>query len=214
MLGSVVSISDSSGREWNANGRWRLTTTQPESSQNTGPAFTENATSDNAESTTFSESMSSAEASLAKIFHTPDAGQALLESDQGCSLRPFAWFDNSDPEQLCWRTWQRSILGGWMSYSERWPESGMVVNGIAYPLPPLVPRISVNESSLWPTPRSADALRGPDYGATENHQGGGNLLGAVKSQRENSSGSLNPQWVEWLMGFPVGWTDLEGLGTL
>ena len=24
-----------------------------------------------------------------------------------------------------------------------------------------------------------------------------------------SSGHLNPKWVEWLMGFPAGWTDLE-----
>jgi hypothetical protein len=23
------------------------------------------------------------------------------------------------------------------------------------------------------------------------------------------TGRLNPQWVEWLMGYPVGWTDLE-----
>jgi DNA (cytosine-5)-methyltransferase 1 len=23
------------------------------------------------------------------------------------------------------------------------------------------------------------------------------------------TGSLNPTWVEWLMGFPDGWTDLE-----
>jgi hypothetical protein len=22
-------------------------------------------------------------------------------------------------------------------------------------------------------------------------------------------GKLNPQWVEWLMGYPIGWTDLE-----
>jgi hypothetical protein len=26
-------------------------------------------------------------------------------------------------------------------------------------------------------------------------------------------GSLNPNWVEWLMGFPAGWTDCEHLGT-
>jgi len=24
---------------------------------------------------------------------------------------------------------------------------------------------------------------------------------------------LNPTWVEWLMGFPLGWTDLEGSAT-
>lgn len=24
-------------------------------------------------------------------------------------------------------------------------------------------------------------------------------------------GHLNPDWVEWLMGWPIGWTDLEPL---
>ncbi len=27
------------------------------------------------------------------------------------------------------------------------------------------------------------------------------------------TGQLNPTWVEWLMGFPLGWTDLEGSAT-
>ncbi len=25
--------------------------------------------------------------------------------------------------------------------------------------------------------------------------------------RQGVIGSLNPEWVEWLMGFPIGWTD-------
>ncbi len=33
----------------------------------------------------------------------------------------------------------------------------------------------------WPTPRSADCQRGPDYGSTENHQGGGNLRAAINN---------------------------------
>jgi hypothetical protein len=28
-----------------------------------------------------------------------------------------------------------------------------------------------------------------------------------------TGGRLNPQWVEWLMGWPVGWTDLKPLET-
>jgi hypothetical protein len=24
-----------------------------------------------------------------------------------------------------------------------------------------------------------------------------------------STGQMNPEWVEWLMGFPIGWTDLK-----
>ncbi len=27
------------------------------------------------------------------------------------------------------------------------------------------------------------------------------------------TGQLNPTWVEWLMGFPPGWTDLEASET-
>jgi hypothetical protein len=27
--------------------------------------------------------------------------------------------------------------------------------------------------------------------------------------RDGHTGQLNPQWVEWLMGYPVGWTDLN-----
>ena len=34
------------------------------------------------------------------------------------------------------------------------------------------------------------------------------LLGRWVHQ-EKATGSLNPPWVEWLMGFPEGWTDLE-----
>ena len=28
-----------------------------------------------------------------------------------------------------------------------------------------------------------------------------------------NGGQLNPTWVEWLMGFPPGWTDLNPSGT-
>lgn len=27
------------------------------------------------------------------------------------------------------------------------------------------------------------------------------------------TGPLNPEWVEWLMGFPQGWTDCDASGT-
>jgi len=44
-----------------------------------------------------------------------------------------------------------------------------------------------------------------------------NSLGAMARREASSEGSpsgqLNPTWVEWLMGFPAGWTDCEHLGT-
>lgn len=30
-----------------------------------------------------------------------------------------------------------------------------------------------------------------------------------KSMKHGNGGQLNPMWVEWLMGFPIGWTDLD-----
>jgi hypothetical protein len=51
---------------------------------------------------------------------------------------------------------------------------------------------------MWTTP-CAD-----DTGArTEKYAQGGTALST------QAGGSLNPEWVEWLMGYPVGWTDLK-----
>ena len=52
---------------------------------------------------------------------------------------------------------------------------------------------------FWPTPTQRDGMGGP---GNSGRDGGDNLRTAI-------GGSLNPEWVEWLMGFPVGWTDLE-----
>lgn len=67
-----------------------------------------------------------------------------------------------------------------------------------------------NAVRMWPTPRAAQAQ-------TRNHtiyvreSGKPQNLENQIAQREPQAigGKLNPTWVEWLMGFPTGWTDLE-----
>jgi hypothetical protein len=62
---------------------------------------------------------------------------------------------------------------------------------------------------LWPTPttrdykggRKPDTLQASGRGATNS------LNDALTCRGQH--GSLNPTWVEWLMGFPEGWTDLK-----
>jgi hypothetical protein len=85
------------------------------------------------------------------------------------------------------------------------PNAGSMRSGRLSARAPWVPHTCGAGCSLWPTPRRADDLGGV-WLNPQNRQGGKNL-------REAVGGSLNPEWVEWLMGFPVGWTALQPWGT-
>jgi hypothetical protein len=54
---------------------------------------------------------------------------------------------------------------------------------------------------MWPTPNVADAHGGPGHSGRD---GGLNLRTAV-------GGTLNPNWLEWLMGWPIGWAESKPL---
>lgn len=70
---------------------------------------------------------------------------------------------------------------------------------------------------LWPTPAARDYKGCNSLGHVqtrlEKGERGhmGQLPNAVMmaDPEHRPSGSLNPAWVEWLMGFPIGWTDLN-----
>ncbi len=63
-------------------------------------------------------------------------------------------------------------------------------------------------SRMWPTPTANEDAAGTPKGKMQK------MLGNHPSLRGNtpeqwSRGTLNPTWVEWLMGFPIGHTDLN-----
>lgn len=60
--------------------------------------------------------------------------------------------------------------------------------------------------NLWPTPQARDYKGAPGKGCRSRG-------GHQSSLPADVGGSLNPPWVEWLMGWPIGWTDLESLAT-
>lgn len=64
--------------------------------------------------------------------------------------------------------------------------------------------------TLWPTPNARDWKSGKVSEATLERNSRPLSEAAANGQ---TSGQLNPTWVEWLMGFPLGWTDLEGSET-
>jgi DNA (cytosine-5)-methyltransferase 1 len=64
--------------------------------------------------------------------------------------------------------------------------------------------------AMWPTPQASDCRdRGNlSSGAVQRRKDKGKQLGLSQVVSE-TTGALNPMWVEWLMGFPIGHTDLR-----
>jgi hypothetical protein len=113
----------------------------------------------------------------------------------------------------------------------------MTVGGQCWELPTLERRTKGTGSGLLPTPTTQDNVQIRGQGAAATHGKQVQLVDAVKfatplsrdyrsgkaSQAthdknsrplsEQIGGSLNPTWVEWLMGWPLGWTDLKPLAT-
>ncbi len=86
-------------------------------------------------------------------------------------------------------------------------EGYQVANGKKYP------RLGA-AVKMWPTPASNNGTGG----CTGLAGGSGNrkklyaMLGEEEGKKLGCQ-SLNPYWVEWLMGYPIGWTDLKDSAT-
>jgi len=59
---------------------------------------------------------------------------------------------------------------------------------------------------MWPTPNASDRLQA---NMKDDHDVKRGYLRGVVLESAPNGGQLNPTWVEWLMGFPLGWTDLK-----
>jgi hypothetical protein len=60
--------------------------------------------------------------------------------------------------------------------------------------------------SLWRTPKASDA--GHTGRVTPAKPGQTTSLDMRVNGQERTPGQLNPTWVEWLQGFPLGWTEV------
>jgi hypothetical protein len=74
----------------------------------------------------------------------------------------------------------------------------------------------VMQRRTWPTPCASDNRDRGNMSdpAVQRRIAIGKQIGLSMQVKESAgSGSLNPTWVEWLMGWPLGWTDLQPLAT-
>ena len=144
----------------------------------------------------------------AKTSQLQETEMDLTEKEAECGEKWHGLLARYDQDMHLWRTVQCSLLGGLNESLQTLPQWGMTVGGELYLLPTLVQTIDAKESGfthVWGTPKAQDsrhALR---------DRGKGNLGEQVSGL--HNGGKLNPTWTEWLMGWPLEWTDLKPLET-
>jgi len=141
-----------------------------------------------------------------------------------------------DPVSCSWKMYKVMFPLGELPSLEKLPNSGMTVNGVLYQRPAWAPITEETDLSLWPTPTTRDYKDGrkpryrngklqtdtlgravaiwPTPVASGGLDGGSHSRASMKKllgtpYEVPPTGQLNPTWVEWLMGFPEGWTDLK-----
>ena len=153
--------------------------------------------------------MASSAAGRARILalpaKAPDYQEAVRACGDTCSA-PFAWFDQ---RSQCWRTWQHCFIEGWARFSETWPPSGMIRNGIAYRRTPLACPTAEEGFLRLPTPVASDhkGLSRKRFRGSP-HYRGGKTAEALRNSFDDPS-YLNPSFAELMMGLPKDYTRLE-----
>ena len=72
--------------------------------------------------------------------------------------------------------------------------------------------IEAVSARTWPTPQASDSNKWSNQTLEDRKAKGQQIrLSTAVSPQGCQGGQLNPEWVEWLMGWPIGWTELKPL---
>ena len=176
--------------------------------------------------------MSFLEAFPARTYPAPEKEQGLTGRDQVCGDTWRELLVKFDQSSAWWKTahclWDEVLpessvtlpKWGMMRDGECWeremPEHLTSATGSGLLATPTATANQLSPSMMkhpgcrkwWPTPC---AVQGHNVGTML--EWGGSQNWGRKEMPELARGSLNPNWVEWLMGWPIGWTDLSALET-
>jgi hypothetical protein len=130
------------------------------------------------------------------------------ESGRDCGQKWHGSFAKLDRNSCSWKTPQPSLFVELKPYWLIWPRWGSMRNGGAYRQANVGPITNETGSGSLPTPRCHDAKK--MYPA-EMKRKSPCLAALVMFSDDNDSGLLNPEFVEHLMGWPIGWTALDAL---
>lgn len=208
----------------NANGKSKSTSTRNRSLPNTGQPSGDGMTCEPGRNQIPSGLMSSAEGSPVRtsVQQTTRArGSMAREADSGLSTSAlFAIYSHG----LLWqRTCQPLLFEDSTQCSAVLPKAGLMRNGKLYLAKCWARRTKETGFSLWPTAQASDSKRMQFSREAHLKQQARNRrlgfgtgpagLNLVAHCQIELGGCPTANFAEWLMGFPMNWTAIEGLAT-
>ncbi len=147
----------------------------------------------------------------ARTYQLPGEVTDSTDNAAECGEKWRGSFAKFDPDSRSWKTHQCSLLGGLEPFSETWPQWGLMRDGECWEQQTLEQTIRGSASGLLPTPCARDG-RGARSIQAQQKSG----RGATNSLPDYFRVLKNWQYppaaaVEYMMGWPVGWTDLKPL---
>ena len=117
-----------------------------------------------------------------------------------------------DRDSCSWRTHRSLWDEDLPACSLTLPTWGLMLNGALWERRTWEHLTTGNDAGLWPTPRKQMTRPcKPRLNLKNQHKS--NLEEVVALEQGADGGRLNPMWVEWLMGWPIKWTDSQPLET-
>ena len=142
--------------------------------------------------------------------------KASKPRDQDSGVTSADLLGTYDPDTQSWRTSQTCLLAlansegdGLARFSETWPRSGLMRNGIAYHLPTLVAGQEGTEYGYLPTPT---AVTDPKGSPRNRFYGSDAYRSLLREYLRDGAGDPiypNPNLSEVILGYPVDYTLLE-----
>ena len=147
-----------------------------------------------------------------------------MENEAECGEKWHGLLAKFDQDTHSWRTAQCSLLEDLNESLETLPKWGMTANGLLWELPMLARHTKGTESGLWRTPDTGGGGNQKQLSEGKTHRASGSAIqirladqvknphlwpSNAKNGQQQIIGSLNPMWVEWLMGWPIGFTELK-----
>jgi len=155
-------------------------------------------------------SMSSRVDFLARISAAPEKAQGSPAKEAGYGVKWRESLAKYDPATHSLRTRQGLLFEDSTECCATLPQWGIMQNGECWGVCTRVDGTCGNGFGYWPTPNACDATRGSPESPGDKKRRGANtgwslidVLGYIP----------HPEFVEWLMGWPINWTGLKPSAT-